>query len=229
MTGLMHEEAAAVDHAPVPPAKVVGAVIGIQVPVEVHRPHLSDRFCDQQALDLGEDRCVAVVEGHAHVAPRSALHIEDLAAPHVVDRHRFLGDDVAAGEQRPDDEPIVSRILRRDDHGLRPGPLEHGVERVEDVESAQMSRHGCGPDRVDVMDADDLSHVRIPGQRGLQVHLGPTTPGPHQGVPAAVGLTHPGSPRARMSSPRRPARARTVGSRPRWATGPRAGSSRAVR
>ena len=49
--GLVHEEAAGILHEGMPAAKIVGAVLDIEIPVEIDRGDLADHAREEQLLD----------------------------------------------------------------------------------------------------------------------------------------------------------------------------------
>ena len=51
MRRLVDEEAAGMREDGVPAAKIIGAVLGIEIPVEIDRGDLADRAGDEQLLD----------------------------------------------------------------------------------------------------------------------------------------------------------------------------------
>ena len=119
--GLVHHQAAGVLLVAMPAAEVVGAVAGVEQPVEVHREHLADDAGHEQVLDLGARRRVAVVEGDPHVRPVLLLRVDDALALLRVGGHRLLGDHVAAQLHRPADVVRRGGVLGGDDHAVRLG------------------------------------------------------------------------------------------------------------
>ena len=103
MRRLMHEQAAAVALIAVPSAEVVGAMLRVQQPFEVNGVYFADRAVANQLANLGMMRRIAVVERYPQIAACPLNRIENFLAFLLVDRHRLLGDDIAAKLHRTND------------------------------------------------------------------------------------------------------------------------------
>ena len=104
----------------VPATEVVGAVHGIEVPVEVDRGDLADPPRGQQLADLPRGRREAVVERHVDPPPGPRLGVEDAPAVLGRRRHRLLGDDVDARLERLHDDVGMGVVAGADDERVRP-------------------------------------------------------------------------------------------------------------
>ena len=121
MRRLVDEEAAGVRKDGVPAAKIVGAVLRIEIPVEVDRDDLADRAGDQQLLDALRGRRIAIVEGDVDAPAGAALRFEDAAAVFRGCRHRLFGDHVGAGFEPRHHHVGVGVVGRADDEQYRGG------------------------------------------------------------------------------------------------------------
>jgi hypothetical protein len=108
-----------------PAPEVVGAVGGVEEPVEVHGDDAADRPREQELLHLHARWRVAVVEGDGDPAPTRALGVEDALAALRVDRHGLLGDHVAAELECLTDVLGVPPVGAGDDDGVRSTLLDH--------------------------------------------------------------------------------------------------------
>ncbi len=126
---LVHEQAAGVLHPRMPAAEVVGAVTRIEQVLQVDRLHVADDARGNELLHLGAVGAPAVVEGHAHAPAGLAHRVEDEPALGVVDRHRLLRNDVAAGAQRAHDVVVMGGVLRANEHDV-------GLERAHHLVKA---------------------------------------------------------------------------------------------
>ncbi|GAB4007401.1 hypothetical protein GCM10029992_61050 [Glycomyces albus] len=77
VAGLVDQQAAGLLGQAVPAAEVVGAVAGVEQPVEADRDDLADRALAKEVGDLLVDRVVAVVEGDRDRSGRLPLGFED--------------------------------------------------------------------------------------------------------------------------------------------------------
>ena len=93
---LVHHESAAVAFVAVPASKVVGAMTGVQQPLEVYAEYLTDGAALDKFLDFAVARCVTIVEGHAQVAFGGLNRVDDLLALFSIGCHRLFADDIAA-------------------------------------------------------------------------------------------------------------------------------------
>lgn len=126
--GFMNHESARVAFVAVPAAKIVGAVPGIEEPLEMDGLHFADGAFHDEFLHLAAGWGVAVVEAHAQAASGASDSIQDGAAFGFIGRHRFFGDDIATGFHRADDVFVVGAINGRDDDGVGFFLAEHQVE-----------------------------------------------------------------------------------------------------
>ena len=80
MHHLVHEQAAGDRALGVPAAEVIGAVLHVEVPMEIDRYDVADRARAQQFLDGARGRREAVVECNIDTPAGAALGIEDACA-----------------------------------------------------------------------------------------------------------------------------------------------------
>ena len=131
--GLVHQQAAGVALVAVPAAEVVGAVAQVEQPLEVHREHLANGVGHEQLAHRGGVRRVAVVEGDPQLAPGAVNCVQDLLALLRIDRHRLLGDGVAAQLHGAHDVAVMGTVDRRHDHRIGLGLGDHAVELLRPV------------------------------------------------------------------------------------------------
>ena len=125
---LVHQEAAAARLEAVPAPEVVGAVVHVEVPVEIDRQHAADLAVEQQLLDLLVLRRIAQVERHDDLAPVPLFRIEHRLTLRLVDHHRLFGDHVDPAIERVHDVAAVEGIDGRDDDHVRRDAVAHLVE-----------------------------------------------------------------------------------------------------
>ena len=171
MRRLVHEEAAGIAAVGMPAAEVVGAVAGIEIPVEVGRAHLADPARRQQLADLPRGRREAVVEGDVDPPPGARLGREDAPAVRGGRRHRLLGDDVDPGLERLDDDVGMGVVAGADDQRVRPRlppASRRGRSRPPAPSAPSVSRDHRQPRRVDVAEPDQrhMRRRRSPARRG---------------------------------------------------------------
>ena len=155
------EPAGHLPHA-VPPVVVTRPVPGIEVVGELDvddAPEFAAEDHPLQALVCGR---VAVVVGHAHTA--TALPLGLLHAPHLlaVDDHRLLGDHVTTGLEPRDDMSAVGGVRPDDDQRVRPGFLDHPLDRPRGIEwdrGVDLPEKCLHSGAVDIQNADQLGPV----------------------------------------------------------------------
>ena len=148
MRRLVHEERARVFNVRVPSTKVIGAMIGIEQVLEIHRVDPADGAGRDQFLHACPERRPAIVERDAKPTSARFHRVHDRAAFLRVGRHRFLGDHVTAGEERADDVVGVCRIHRADEDLVGPFLRQHVVEAVGLVRGNGVVAHAAGEELV---------------------------------------------------------------------------------
>ena len=150
MRGLVDEQPARVRLLPVPAPEVVGAVHGVERPLEVHRGHGADLAVGDDLPQRGVARAVAVVERRDDLAPGVGDRLAD--APHAlgVDRERLLDDHVGAGVQRTHHEVGVREVGGGHDHPVESLVADHALELVGRVASRRRMPRGDDLALVDV-------------------------------------------------------------------------------
>ncbi len=188
---LVHPQGAALLAQTVPAPEVIGAVAGVEVPGEVDARDLADLAREQGLLDLLVLGRVAVVEGHADLAPRSLLRVEHGLALDLVDGHRLLGDDVDPAVERLHDAVAVKGVDGGDAEKVGLGRGQHLVEagegRAGDPDRLLGRLH---PKAVDVAKAHELEDVGIARDEGPPPHADAADARAHDGVapPGPRGL-----------------------------------------
>ena len=130
---LVHQQPAGVALVAMPAAEVVGPVAQVEQPLEVHREHLADGVGQEQLAHLGGVRRVAIVEGDPQLASGAVNRIQDLLALLRIDRHRLLGDGVAAQLHGAHDVAVMGTVDRGHDHRVGPGLRDHAVELLRRI------------------------------------------------------------------------------------------------
>ena len=147
---LMHEQPAGGGLLPVPAAEVVGAVHGIQDPLEMHRGDLADDPVGDHPPEHPVARRVAVVERHPERARRRPGRVREQPGAVGRGRHRLLQDDVAAGPQRLRRVPRMGVIRRGHEDRVRSLGLQQPPEVVRAVLRGRRAA-GRGQDLVVVV------------------------------------------------------------------------------
>src|SRR5260221_1140913 len=186
MRRLVDEEAGGIFHLGMPAAEIIGAVAGIEIPVEIDRGDLADDAGAQQLLDPHGGRRIAVVERDVDATAGARLGIEDAAALLDRGRHRLFGDDVGAGLERRDDIVVVIAVARADDDEGGTGLAQHrgeiGIDRGGD---ADRIAHALGAQAIGIAKPDQLDPAAIAGDQPLAPHVEAAMTGPDQrGTPA---------------------------------------------
>ena len=160
--GFVDEEGAAEAPLAVPAAEIGGAVVDVEVPVEIHRGDLADALLHQQFLHLLPLGRIAVVERDGDVFAREGLRVEDGLALDLVGGHGFLGDDIAPHLHPLDDKLVVRGVYRGDDDGVRLRLADHLLEVGERraLDADVLFTEFQAP-RVDVAQADELHLVGV--------------------------------------------------------------------
>ena len=130
---LVHQQAAGVLLLAVPAAEVVGAVHGVERPLEVHRGDLADLAGRDDLAQGGVPRGVPVVERHDDVPAGLGDRARDPSAARPVDGQRLLDDDVGPRGERPRHQlgvRVVGRGHDDDVDGLLGDHLLEAVGRV---------------------------------------------------------------------------------------------------
>lgn len=186
--GLVHKESAGVRLLPMPAPEVVGAMPGVQHPVEVDTRHAPDRAVRDELPQRAVPRRVAVVEGDHHRTPGRLLGLDDLPRAGGVDRERLLHDDVRARPKAARDQRGVGVVGAGDDHPVHPlvgdhpfqtaGEVRRQVVAAEALDEVQVVRQ---PARVGVEQGDKLGRIGVIAEDRPHVLPG-STPGTHYGI-----------------------------------------------
>lgn len=159
---LVHEQRAAVLPQAMPTPEVVSAVVNVEIPGEVHRLDVPNRFRREHLLDglmLGGE---TIVEADGDLPAVAFLGVEDRAALLLVRHHRFLGDHIDAAIERAYDVAGVRRIHRgnREQVGLH--LVTHRVEVGEDgpveLEPLLHLRHSLA---IHIAESDEFDGVSV--------------------------------------------------------------------
>ena len=161
---------------PVPAVEVAGAVLDVDVPVEVDVRDAPDASGQDKLADEAVLRVVAVVERARHLALRGLLRLADADAVLPVRRHRLLRDDVQILLQRLDDVVRVEAVLRHHKHRIWLRLLDHPVELLRhERRDARRLRQVTAADleaqRVDVQQTHQLRLVPELAVHRLDPHL----------------------------------------------------------
>ena len=178
----------------VPAAEIVGAVDAVEIPAEIDGGDLADGAGHEDVLHLGAVRRVAVVEADGDRLAGLLLGVKHVAQPADVDRHRLLGDDVAAKLRRAGDIAVVEIVRHGDHHHVGPLLLQHAVEIVGaiggDRPAGDLSGLAGGKlqsVRIGVAQADQLVRTGKGGNDGVAKHQ-VTRAGSNDGVFQGDGL-----------------------------------------
>ena len=194
MARLVHQQAAGVLLLAVPAAEVVGAVHGVERPLEVHRGDLADLAGRDDLAQRRVPRGVPVVEGHDDVAAGLADRARDPPAARPVDGQRLLDDDVGPRGERPRHQlgvRVVGRGHDDDVDGLLGDHLLEAVGRVlrQPGGPAEGRRDDAlvvvHPARVGVEQRDEGGDVRVLPDDRVDVHARPVAGAGH-GVPQVL-------------------------------------------
>ena len=173
----VHQQPAAVAFVAVPAPEVVGAVPGIEQPLEVHGRDLPHRPLGDDSAHRGGERRIAVVVGDPHRTSGPFDGVDDRLQPVLVDRQRFFADDVAAPVQRTDDIAIMGSIDRADDQGVRTLLGEHRLEPVGCVQGRLAGagiapHHAVGVLHASAVEVTERHHLcpvaEVAGQRLIE-------------------------------------------------------------
>ena len=186
---LVHEQTAGDVLTTVPAAEVVGAVGGVEQPLEVHRGDVTDGAVGDQLADHGVARGVAVVERHRQIARRGVHGVHDPAQSTVVDRHRLLGDHIQPALQGGGDVDVVGGVGGGDDQGVRSGLVEQPGQVLGGVGGHLGQTVAVAvvvhPDRVGIAEGHQLAHVGVGAGQRPHVHPRPR-PSPYDRVPPTL-------------------------------------------
>ena len=193
MARLVHEKTARVLLVPVPAAEVVGAVVGVEHPLEVDGGDLPDRA----VLDDPAQRAVAggvpVVERQHHLSAGAFDDLFDAGRARRVDRQRLLDHDIGTGLERADDQLGMQIVARADDDPVDAFVADHLFELVGGREAGsggacvdrasgmEGGAHGVGLD-----DRDQFGAVPVRSGDRIDIHLRADS-GTGQGI---TGLRH---------------------------------------
>jgi hypothetical protein len=173
----VHEQPAGVLLLAVPAAEVVGAVGGVEQPLEVHRGDVTDLPGGDEGLERAVARGVAVVEGHQHVPAGALDRVRDATHPVLGRGQRLLDDGVRTGLQGGDDVVGVEDVRGGDDDPVDPEPAD-GLPQVRGREplrgSGSRGDEAAGVDvqaaRVGVAHGDELPVGGVVTGQGPEVH-----------------------------------------------------------
>ena len=177
MRGLVDEQPAAVGLVAMPAAEVVGAVGGVQHPLEDHRDHLADLPGGDDLLQGGVARAVAVVEGHQHLAAGAVDGFLDASGAGGIDGQGLLDDHVGPRVQHAHHVLGVQAVRGGDDHPVHRealdellellGPGRLGVGELLEAAPVVLAPRGIGVDQ-----RDQLGDVGVGTGDRIEVHLG---------------------------------------------------------
>ena len=194
----VHEEAAAVALVAVPAAEVVGAVGGVEQPLEVDGGDGADGAGAEELVDFGVVGGVAVVERHADDVGGALDGRDDVKAPGGVDSHGLFGDDVAAELEGADDVEVVGAVDGGDDDLVGLGRFDHAVKvsceecgHLGVPESLEVGVGIVETGLVGIAQADDAGCSVVSRRDGTVVEVR-TAAGPDDGVPLS-GVSGQGS------------------------------------
>ena len=178
---LVHEQAAGMRRQRVPAAEIVGAVLDVEIPVEIDRGDVADDTRQQQFLDGAGGRREAVVEGDVDAPPGAALGIEDPAARRGRRCHRLFADHVDAGLERADDQVGMGIVAAGDDQRVGPRRCQHlgAVGKDRRVDADRRPRP-FQPHRVAVAKPDELDPFAAIGEQLLAPCAGAAMAGADQ-------------------------------------------------
>ena len=188
MGGLVHEQAARMGFLGVPAAEIVGAMLGVEIPMEIDRGHGAHRLLAQQLLDAGGGGREAIVESHVDGPAGACLGFEDAAAFFRRGGHWLFGDHPAARLERLDDDLVMGVVTAADDDDLRLHARQHQVDiGVDGRIGADRGARGRGPHLVDIADRHELGPVAPALQQFLAPHARAAMTGADQGYPMPLG------------------------------------------
>jgi len=185
MGRLVDEQAAGIFRIGMPAAEVVGAVLGVQIPVEVDRGDPADFAGIEQFLDLRSRRRIAIVEGHVDPATRALFGIQNPANLFDRGRHWLFGNDVDAGLQRPHDNVVMRMVGRTDDDQIRLLLVEHRIDVfVERCIAADHVTRAFPAQRILLDDRGQVDMLAPAGKQILAPHGGAAVSRTDQGKTA---------------------------------------------
>lgn len=186
--GFVHQQAAAVAFFPVPAAKIVRAMFGIQQPFKVDRKDLADGAVHQQLTHFAVVRCVAVVERDAHLAARLFNGVKNTQRTGFVDGHRFFGDDIAARIKRAHDVVVMGAVHGGDDDDIGLRFTDHLFKLRGDKTGHRLGagvfQQAAGVAHTGLVGVAESDHLRAVAKRladSFDIHPGAPA-GSHQGV-----------------------------------------------
>src|SRR5271166_228694 len=187
MRRLVHEQATGICLVAMPAAEIVGAVMRVELPLEIDRGDMPDDARLQHLLQQGTRRRIAVVEGDCYRSSARLSRCDNPAAGLGIDRQRLLGDHIGAKLQRTHDIEAV-RVIR-DGHNDTLGRRfsQHAVKIV-----SRVNRHldaGIRRDRdsarkasrIGIAKADQAAICDVCAEQGMQKRIG-TMAEPDDGV-----------------------------------------------
>jgi hypothetical protein len=190
----VHHQAAGILLLPVPATEVVGAVPGVEHPLELDAGHGPDLAVRDQLSQGAVPRGVPVVEGDDNGLAGLGHRVDDLPGAVGVDRQRLLHDHVRAGPQQPGDDRRVRVVGARHDHPVDRLLLDHPLQVVgavlRELRSAELAN---GPvvereaARVRVEQRDQLCLLRVLLEDGADVR-----PRPRSGPGDCIASGHEG-------------------------------------
>ena len=185
MRRLVDEQAARMGHEGVPAAEVVGAVLDIEIPVEVHRNHVADRAGQQHLLDRSGCRREAVVEAHIDASARAALGFENSPAHLRRCGHRLFREHVDPCFKRVDDHLGMGVVARANDQHIGTRFGQHDARVVEGRCIGANRRVGMRkPYGIPVGEPDQFNPIAAIGEQFLAPGAGTAMAGTNQGDPA---------------------------------------------
>ena len=126
--GLVHQQRARIFFQPVPPAEIVGAVVGVQIFVKVHRNNVTKGLLQQKLLYLLGFWIVTSIEGDGDLLTRLLLSIQDRCALLLVGAEWLFTHHIAAQLERPNDVTRVSSIHCCYHDRVRANLFDHSIE-----------------------------------------------------------------------------------------------------
>ena len=103
----MNQQPSAVDFVAVPAAVVVGSMLGIEQPLEMHRVYIPDNTAGDELADFGMVGCIAIVERNPNGFPRALLGIQNCLGFLAVGGDGFLANYITAFFHGTDDVLVV--------------------------------------------------------------------------------------------------------------------------